>query len=46
MLEKLTVMQSPELRWPQLKVNAPLPAGAPARRGEEVSPPSVFPVIA
>jgi mono/diheme cytochrome c family protein len=36
MLEKLTVMQSPELRWPQLKVNAPLPAGAPARRGEEV----------
>jgi mono/diheme cytochrome c family protein len=36
MLEKLTAVQSPELRWPQLKVDAALPADAPARHGEEV----------
>jgi mono/diheme cytochrome c family protein len=36
MLEKLTAVRSPELRWPQLKVDAALPADAPARRGEEV----------
>jgi mono/diheme cytochrome c family protein len=36
MLEKLTAVQSPELRWPQLKVDAALPADALARRGEEV----------
>ena len=36
MLEKLTAVQSPELRWPQLKVDAALPEDAPARRGEEV----------
>jgi mono/diheme cytochrome c family protein len=36
MLEKLTAVQSPELRWPQLKVNAALPADAPARLGEAV----------
>jgi mono/diheme cytochrome c family protein len=36
MLEKLTAVQSPEIRWPQLKVSAALPADAPARRGEEV----------
>jgi mono/diheme cytochrome c family protein len=36
MLEKLTAVQSPELRWPQLKVDAALPADAPAKRGEEV----------
>jgi mono/diheme cytochrome c family protein len=36
MLEKLTAVQSPELRWPQLKVDAALPADAPARRGEDV----------
>jgi mono/diheme cytochrome c family protein len=36
MLEKLTAVQSPELRWPQLAVNAALPADAPARRGEAV----------
>jgi mono/diheme cytochrome c family protein len=36
MLEKLTAVQSPELRWPQLAVNAALPADAPARLGEAV----------
>jgi mono/diheme cytochrome c family protein len=36
MLEKLTAVQSPELRWPQLAVNAALRADAPARRGEAV----------
>ena len=36
MLEKLTAVQSPELRWPQLKVDAALPEDAQARRGEEV----------
>lgn len=36
MLEKLTAVQSPELRWPQLKVDAALPADAQARRGEDV----------
>jgi mono/diheme cytochrome c family protein len=36
MLEKLTAVQSPELRWPQLAVNAALPADALARRGEAV----------
>jgi len=36
MLEKLTAVQSPELRWPHLKVDAALPEDAPARRGEEV----------
>jgi mono/diheme cytochrome c family protein len=36
MLERLTAVQSPELRWPQLKVDAALPEDAPARRGEEV----------
>jgi len=36
MLEKLTAVQSPELRWPQLKVDAALPADAPARHGEDV----------
>ena len=36
MLEKLTAVQSPELRWPQLKVDAVIPADAPARHGEEV----------
>jgi mono/diheme cytochrome c family protein len=36
MLEQLTAVQSPELRWPQLKVDAALPADAPARRGEDV----------
>jgi mono/diheme cytochrome c family protein len=36
MLERLTAMQSPELRWPQLKADAALPEDAPARRGEEV----------
>jgi mono/diheme cytochrome c family protein len=36
MLEKLTAVQSPDLRWPQLKINAPLPAGAPAKHGGEV----------
>ena len=34
MLEKLTAVQSPEIRWPQLKVNETLPADAPARPGE------------
>jgi len=36
MLEKLTGVGSPEVRWPQLKVNATLPADAPARHGETV----------
>jgi mono/diheme cytochrome c family protein len=36
MLEKLTAVRSPELRWPQLKVDAALPSDALARRGEEV----------
>ena len=36
MLERLTAVQSPELRWPQLKVDAALPEDPPARRGEEV----------
>lgn len=36
MLEKLTAVQSPELRWPQLKVNRALPEDATARRGEDV----------
>jgi mono/diheme cytochrome c family protein len=36
MLEKLTAVQSPEVRWPQLKVNETLPANAPARLGETV----------
>src|SRR5215471_17762064 len=36
MLERLTAVQSPEFRWPQLKVDAALPEDAPARRGEEV----------
>jgi len=36
MLEKLTAVQSPELRWPQLAVNGPLSADAPARLGEAV----------
>ena len=36
MLEKLAAAQSPKLRWPQLTVDAALPADAPARRGEEV----------
>lgn len=36
MLESLTAVQSPELRWPQLRVKTALPADAPARRGEEV----------
>ena len=36
MLERLTAVQSPELRWPQLKADAALPEDAPARRGEEV----------
>jgi mono/diheme cytochrome c family protein len=36
MLDKLTAVQSPELRWPQLAVNAALPADAPARLGEAV----------
>ena len=43
MLEKLTAVQSPELRWPQLKVNAALPGDAPARRGEEVFVTQCFP---
>src|SRR5438477_1790929 len=34
MLEKLVAVQSPELRWPQLKVDSALPADAPARLGE------------
>jgi mono/diheme cytochrome c family protein len=36
MLEKITAVQSPELRWPQLAVNATLPTDAPARLGEAV----------
>ena len=36
MLEKLTAVQSPELRWPQLEVNGTLPADALARLGEGV----------
>jgi mono/diheme cytochrome c family protein len=36
MLEKLAAVQSPELRWPQLAVNAALSAAAPARSGEAV----------
>jgi mono/diheme cytochrome c family protein len=36
MLERLTAVESPELRWPQLKVDGSLPGDAPARRGEEV----------
>jgi len=36
MLERLTAVQSPELRWPQLKVDAALTEDPPARRGEEV----------
>ena len=43
MLEKLTAVQSPELRWPQLKVDAALPADAPARHGEEVFGTQCFP---
>src|SRR5215467_7928115 len=34
MLQKLTAVQSPEARWPQLKVNETLPADASARSGE------------
>jgi mono/diheme cytochrome c family protein len=34
-LEKLTAVQSPELRWPQLELDAALAADAPARRGQE-----------
>jgi mono/diheme cytochrome c family protein len=37
MLEKLTAVQFPELRWPQLKVDASLPADASARLGEDVT---------
>lgn len=36
MLAKLTAVQSPALRWPQLGVNEALPADAPARLGETV----------
>src|SRR5262249_9507372 len=36
MLEKLTAVQSPELRWPQLKVDPTLSEDAPATRGEDV----------
>jgi mono/diheme cytochrome c family protein len=36
MLEKLTAVQSPEVRWPQLKINETLPADAPAKLGEAV----------
>src|SRR5215510_2200189 len=36
MLERLTAVQSPELRWPQLQVNTALPADAPARLGKKV----------
>jgi mono/diheme cytochrome c family protein len=36
MLEKLTAVQSPEVRWPQLKVNETLPADAPAKLGGTV----------
>jgi mono/diheme cytochrome c family protein len=36
MLERLTAVQSPELRWPQLRADEALPEDAPARRGEEV----------
>jgi mono/diheme cytochrome c family protein len=36
MLEKLTAVQSPEVRWPQLKVDETLPADAPARLGEAI----------
>jgi mono/diheme cytochrome c family protein len=36
MLEKLTAVQSPEVRWSQLKLNATLPADAPARLGEAI----------
>jgi mono/diheme cytochrome c family protein len=36
MLEKLTAVQSPGFRWPQLKVNETLPPDAPARLGEEI----------
>jgi mono/diheme cytochrome c family protein len=36
MLEELTAVQSPEVRWPQLKVNETLPADAPARSGETI----------
>src|SRR6201987_3696259 len=43
MLERLTAVQSPELRWPQLKVDAALPADAPARHGEEVFVTQCFP---
>jgi mono/diheme cytochrome c family protein len=43
MLEQLTAVQSPELRWPQLKVDAALPVNAPARRGEEVFVTQCFP---
>jgi len=35
-LEKLTAVQSPELRWPQLKVDAALAADALARRGQDI----------
>jgi mono/diheme cytochrome c family protein len=35
-LGKLTAVQSPELRWPQLKVSAALPVNAPAGLGEDV----------
>ena len=45
MLEKLTAVQSPELRWPQLKVDAVIPADAPARHGEEVFITQCLPVI-
>jgi mono/diheme cytochrome c family protein len=36
MLEKLTAVQSPEVRWPQLKANETLPTDAPASLGETV----------
>jgi mono/diheme cytochrome c family protein len=36
MLEKLTAVQSPEVRWPQLRVDETLPADAPARLGEAI----------
>lgn len=36
MLERLTAVQSPERRWPQLEVNTALPADAPARLGESI----------
>jgi len=36
MLENLTAVQSPEVRWPQLKINETLSADAPARVGQTV----------